>query len=147
MAYQVQFLGRMEQIEALEAHISTWSQRGSRVDHWTLEADPSQPGETRVVGSGKVDDTVFELYRPDMERGHTELLFDGTTVYRLTALGLGDWSVKVRIKAKLAGSSTGLVTIASGVANQDLFVHGRRGSELPLPAGDVANVSVLAERT
>ena len=138
----------MYQVDSVEAHISPWANQGSNILTWAVWATPGQDESERVaVGSGGGERKVFELYKPDMEAGHTENVFDGTTTYTLSASGIGDWKVKLRIKAKLTSSTTGLVMLKSGVVSADLFLSTKDGKELPLPAGDNAFVQVYFEHS
>lgn len=153
MSFKVMYLGHMREIERVEAHVVGWTLPGdsdfaaSSLFVWGLVVTPSQSGAMDIqIGTGtSTSPTVFALYDPSMEAGATELIYDGTTVYKVVAAGSGKYEVAVRIKVKIKGGAAGLVTVARAAAAADHFVS-VDGPDIALPSGATGTTSVYFEK-
>ncbi len=151
MPYSVKYLGRLRRVVRVEAHITPWaappdSEHGaSSVMYWTVTVHPNQDeAESILVDKGN-ERKVVELYKPDLETGSTERIFDGTTLYRLTGIGWGNWNVELRIKAQFEGGQD-LVTIKSVLTQFSLFANAK-GPDPALPGADKKDASVFFQHT
>jgi hypothetical protein len=123
MPYRALMNGMMQEVDLVEQRIIVTPANGSKVSKWMLTSQSPDEEVTDDLADGSITRTVT-LYRPSMEAGETQKIYDGESTYYLAVFGLGKWTVRMALYGRKAGGNSGMVKLDQISLSADFFYKG-----------------------